>query len=518
MDARWQQALDYLYSFTNWETRRLGTSGDHPFELDRIASLLAAIDNPHRAWPAVHVGGTNGKGSTCVMVASVLRSAGYRVALYTSPHLHTVRERIQVDGRPIAEAEVIEWIRRRKVILSEFPGATTFEVLTAMAFEHFQASRVDIGIIEVGLGGRLDTTRVVEAVVTALTPISLDHREILGDTIELIASDKVGILRPGTPLVTAPQMEEAERVIEAERLRLDCPRISVGKDLIVERGGLDSASRDSVRQNSAGHVGARRVGARRVGARQVGAGHDDPGQHVARQAVTGQDAAGQRIRIVGTAGGPAGGPDGLLHTPFEGRLALEGPHQRVNAGVAAGICDRLALDGWRITRSSLRDGLTAARWPARFERFDLGPERAEIIVDGAHNPGSMQALRDALAELAPGGPLRLILGVGVGKDLDSMLDVLLAQPAPEVIEVIATRSEHPKAMAPDALAATIASRGLDVIEIDSPTAALEHALRESIGSTQCIVATGSLFLAADMREALAEMGVIDMPPRDPPPL
>lgn len=478
MDAQWQQALDFLYSFTNWETRRQGTSGDHPFELDRIVSLLAAIDNPHRAWPAVHVGGTNGKGSTCVMVASVLRSAGFRVGLYTSPHLHTVRERIQVDGRPIAEAEVIEWIRRREGVLSEYPGATTFEVLTAMAFEHFRTSRVDIAVIEVGLGGRLDTTRVVEAVITALTPISLDHREILGDTIELIASDKVGILRPGTPLVTAPQMEEAERVVEAERLRLDCPRISVGEDLTVERGGQD------------------------------GAGHND----------FGRDAAGQRIRIVGTAGGPAGGPGGLLHTPLEARLALEGPHQRVNAGVAAGICHRLALDGWRITRPALREGLAVARWPARFERFDLGPARAEIIVDGAHNPGSMQALRDALGERAHGGPLRLILGVGVGKDLDSMLDVLLAQPSPAIIEVIATRSEHPKAMAPDALAAAIASRGLHVIALDSPSAALEHALRASEGTAQLLVATGSLFLAADMREALAEMGIIEMPPRDPPPM
>ncbi len=470
MSGDWQRALDYLYGFTNWETRQFGAAGEHKFELGRIVALLDAIDNPQSAWPAVHVGGTNGKGSTCAMVAAVLTAAGYRVGLYTSPHLHTVRERIQVNGRLIDEAEVMAWIDRRRETLAHFPEATTFEVLTALAFDHFAATSVDIAVIEVGLGGRLDTTRVITPVVCALTPISLDHMEVLGSTVRQIASDKVGILRPGTPLVTAPQVEEAEAVIEAERLRLGCPRLAVGVDIIVE------------------------------------------GQ--------GQDAIGQRIRISRSDDGSRRGDvhrlvNGLLEQPLDAALHLDGPHQRINAGVAVGICLELENAGWGLSTQALVAGLADARWPARFERFDFGGERSVIYVDGAHNPGSMDALRHALEERAPGVPLRIILGVGLGKDLDAILDVLTAPPALKIVQVLATRSEHPKAMSPETLAAAIASRGLDVVAIASPLEALEQALRLS-GPEECILATGSLFLAADIREALAERGDIPMPQRDPP--
>ena len=461
MTTEWQTALDYLYSFTNWETRRVDESRAHVFELDRIGRLLAALNNPERAWSAVHVAGTNGKGSTSVMVASVLRSAGYRVGLYTSPHLHTVRERTQVDGRPIDEAEVIEWINRRKTTLESFSDATTFEVLTALAFEHFTRRSVDIAVVEVGLGGRLDTTRVVRPAVTAITPISLDHREILGFTLGQIASDKVGILRPGVPVVTAPQDPEAEAVIEAERLRLGCPRTSVGKDIRVSSSGPSKI--------------------------------------------------GQAIELRASSAGAAEEGGRLFERPLNAVLGLEGAHQRVNAGVAAGICGVLEHLGWDISRSAVQEGLAAARWPARFERFDLGPNRPELIVDGAHNPGAMLAMRETLAEVAPEAALRIILGVGIGKDLQSMLDVLLGDPMPRIVEVVATRSEHPKAMAPDELAATVEERGVAAVAIESPRMALEHSL-DRAREGERIVATGSLFLAADVREALASVGLIQNAP------
>lgn len=481
MHGDWQGALDFLYGFTNWETRRTGDAGDHPFELGRIVALLDALGRPQYAWPAVHVGGTNGKGSTCAMVAAVLRAAGHRVGLYTSPHLHTVRERIQVDGRLISEVEVLTWIERRRGLLDGFRDATTFEVLTAMAFEHFRDAAIDIAIVEVGLGGRLDTTRVVSPLACALTPISLDHTEVLGNTVRQIASDKVGILRPGTPVVTAPQPADAETIIEAERLRLGCPRLAVGVDIVVE--ALDRF---------------------------------DPAQRILLRHGRGGDAEGA-----------------LLARPIEARLGLEGPHQRVNAAVATGLCVALERAGWSVPREALRAGLAATRWPARFERFEPPGGGAPIIVDGAHNPGSMRALRQALHDRMPGVPIRMILGVGVGKDLSAMLDALLTPaaaadagsegraevdgPAPEILEIVATRSEHPKAMAPSALAEAVAARGVPVTACPTPGEAVDRALAAA-ATGECIVATGSLFLAADVREALAERGLIPMPERDPPPI
>ncbi len=463
--SQWQWALDRLYGFANWETRPPGTP--FTFELARIERVLEHMGRPQDRWPAVHVGGTNGKGSTCAMVAACLREAGLRVGLFTSPHVHTVRERVQVNGVPIGEDEVIAWLQHRAPILDAEPELTTFEALTALACDHFAESAVDIAVIEVGLGGRLDTTRIVRPVVSVLTPIGLDHRAILGDTIRQISSDKVGIFRPGVPVVSSSQVEEAATVIEAEAGRLACPLTVVGRDV---------RWRD-------------------------------------------EDAGGGARRTVIDLGDTT--PSGWSRE-IRPNLGMVGLYQRENAATATAVIATLARLGWSVGERDLFAGLAAARWPARFETFVTGgsaggPRDGLLVIDGAHNPHAARALVEALDVHVPDAPRWLILGAGRGKDLAGVLDALL----PGAVKVIAARADHPKAFPArdiehavrDHTAAQHVSRFVRVAA--SPAAALDHALdRAPVGAV--IVATGSIFLAGDVREAWAARGGMPVPASDPP--
>lgn len=448
----WQQALDRLYGFTNWETRPAGTP--HAFALHRIERLLAALGSPHHAWPAVHVGGTNGKGSTCALVAAALGAAGYRVGLYTSPHLHTVRERIRVGDTLISEGRVIDWLNAHAALLDSLPGLTTFEALTALAFAHFAAEEVDIAVVEVGLGGRLDTTRVVRPAVSVLTPIGLDHREILGDTLRQIASDKVGIFVPGVPVVSAPQEPEALAVITAEAQRLGCPLALVGRDA--------TWTLRSTRPPS------------------IALAADPP---------------------------PHGDPLRLVVAP-----ALAGPHQVVNAVVAATALAVLRRVGWRLADADIVSGLEGARWPGRYERWAT-PDGATLVVDGAHNPHGAAALADALTALDPADGYAFVLGFGGGKDVDGMLDALL----PLASTVFTVRADHPKALGADAVATLVLAKrpDLPVTPCGSVGGAIDAALAAA-GPDGVAVVAGSLFAAADAREAWLDRLGVQIVDRDAP--
>jgi dihydrofolate synthase/folylpolyglutamate synthase len=477
--SRWQWALDRLYGFANWETRPPGTP--FTFELARIERLLEALGEPQLAWPAVHVGGTNGKGSTCAMTAAVLRATGLRVGLFTSPHVHTVRERIQVDGRPISESAVIEWLERNAGLLDGEPELTTFEALTALACDYFARCKVDIAVIEVGLGGRLDTTRVVRSVVSVLTPIGLDHRKVLGDTLRQIASDKVGIFRPGVPVVSAPQDPEAAQIIEIEAERLGCPLLKVDEALALRPVSVSPEGQT------------------------IDLGWRDGPQ---------------------SASAPADWPD-----PWRLQLALQGGYQRVNGATAVAALASLARGGWAIAAADVERGLRDVRWPARFEVFpvvaaDAASARVDLVIDGAHNPPAIHALVDALDEVFPQAERHLLLGVGLGKELDPMLARLL----PGAVRVTTARADHPKALAAATLAGDVArvaleaGQSLEIQDAPHPGHALEQALdraRRAAAAAPAaggvvLVATGSIFLAGDVREAWARCGGMQMPPRDPP--
>lgn len=229
-------ALIYFYSYANYNPA--DTSN---WSLDRLKGLLARLGDPHKQFPALLIAGTKGKGSTAAMAESILRQAGYKTGLYTSPHLHSFRERIRLGGEAMSEAQVIGLARNLKPYFEETPNLTAFELITAVAFVAFAEAKIDAAVLEVGLGGRLDATNAVDPAVAVITSISYDHMQILGDTLTLIAREKAGIIRPGALVISAPQYDEAMRMIEQicedHRARL----VLVGQDWQWQPGDFNFA-------------------------------------------------------------------------------------------------------------------------------------------------------------------------------------------------------------------------------------------------------------------------------------
>jgi dihydrofolate synthase/folylpolyglutamate synthase len=361
-----------------------------------------------------------------------------------------VRERIQVGGRLISEAAVLAWLREHGELLAAHDGLTTFETLTALAFHYFAARAVDVAVVEVGLGGRLDCTNVVPSELSVITPIDLDHTAVLGDTVAAIAADKAGIIRPGVPVVTAPQATEAAAVL-----------------------GRVAAEQGSLLVDVA---------------------------RVTRWTVPRLSPAGQRLSVTVDYDKAAVG------YPVE--VALAGAYQAVNVATAVTALDLLSRRGWRLDPEAVAAGFAAVRWPARFELLAASPA---LVVDAAHNPHGARALVAGLAERWPGDPRCLVLGLSGDKDVDGMLTALL----PGVVHVFAAQADHPRALPAQAVADQVRARGVAATACRGPGAALDAALAAA-GPDHVVVATGSIFLAADVREAWAARGHMPMPPRDPP--
>ncbi len=376
-------ALRHVLGLADLE-RMVEPPGVRPrYDLGRMYALLDALGRPHLTTPTVHVTGTKGKGSTSAMIASILRSSGYTVGLYTSPHLHTMRERIQVKGEPLTEAEFAETVEAVWPAVEALSpeGVTTFETLTAMAFHAFASRKLDWQVLEVGMGGTLDATNTVESPrVCVITSISLDHTKILGDTVEAIARDKGGIIKAGATVITAPQTPGVIAILEEA-----CAR----------------AGAELVRTDE------------RYGWR-----------------VEGFDLRGQTFH--------AEGPSGA----WEGRLPLLGEHQVENAMCAIAAAEALASGGAGVTRASTLEGLATVRWPARLEVLEEGPL---VVADGAHNPYSAERLVEAVDRYF--GPRRrvLLFGASLGHDLRGIVRALAGLEA-EAVVVTASRHPRAVAM------------------------------------------------------------------------
>jgi dihydrofolate synthase/folylpolyglutamate synthase len=390
------------------------------FGLERVERALVALGHPERAAPVLHVAGTNGKGSTCAMSAAALQAAGHRVGLYTSPHLEAFNERIQVDGRPIDDQALAE---RAAEVRSACPwhdgGApeerlTYFEFATVAAFQHLARSAVDVAVVEVGLGGRLDATNVVAPAVTAVARIGLDHTQLLGDSVEAVAREKAGIFKAGVPAVVhAVQPPGVLGVLEAEAAR-------------------------------------------------------------------------------------AGAPFEVAPAGWAGAIALAGPHQRGNAGLAAAALRALRRSGVPVGEAAVAEGIARARWPGRLERV------GGVLLDGAHNPDGAAALAAALAELHPGQPAELVFGVLSDKDHRSMLQALA--PAVRHLHLVAPASARARAVAelePEARA-----RGIDAHVHATVAEALRCALAAAPGAP--VVVAGSLYLVGEARTLLRGEGPPDI--------
>ncbi len=233
-ETAYNQTLDYLYSFVDYSLKHSSELAKAEFNLDRMFALMEALGNPQKQYPVIHVAGTKGKGSVSALCASVLRAGGYKVGLYTSPHLLDYCERIQVNGEPISHETLISLVEEIKPAVAQIPKLTTFEITTALGFLAFAKQGCTAAVIEVGLGGRLDATNVVTPAVSVITSLSYDHMAVLGDTLAKIAGEKAGIIKPGVPVVSSPQKDEALEVVERVASKMNVPLTLVGRDVRYE--------------------------------------------------------------------------------------------------------------------------------------------------------------------------------------------------------------------------------------------------------------------------------------------
>lgn len=436
-------ALEYIYKFTDYEKQTGYLYAPENFDLARMEHLLVLLDSPHRKLRTVHIAGSKGKGSTASMIASILKSAGYRVGLYTSPHLHSFRERIRVDGELIARSEVSELVAEIQPLADQVTGITTFEIITALALLYFSREQVDIAVLEVGLGGRLDATNVVIPDVAVITSLSYDHTHLLGDTLAEIAREKAGIIKPHVPVVSAPQKEEALAVLQEMCQQKHATLTLVGRDWVWTRQAFDT---------------------------------DGQSFAVCRQS--------------------PGEPAGSAPTCRQLWIPLLGEHQIVNATTAVAVIARLRQRGWIVFDQDIETGLRQVSWPGRLEIISRNPL---LIADSAHNSDSAHKLIVALEELFPNRALILIFGASNDKDIRGMFREFL----PHVKRTILTHSDHPRAAAPTDLRMQTGDNTGQVELAESIDQAIDRAL-ELAEPSDVICATGSVFIAAATRAAWAK--------------
>jgi dihydrofolate synthase/folylpolyglutamate synthase len=324
----YKEALDYIYSFTDYEKKSAYRYAPEHFDLGRVERLTALLDNPQQRFKAIHIAGTKGKGSTAAMIASILRAAGYKTGLYTSPHLHTFRERIQLDGQLISEEAVADLTERLQPQISQIEDLTTFEIMTALAFLYFAEERVDLAVLEVGMGGRLDATNIVTPLVAVITSLSYDHTPYLGSTLPLIAREKAGIIKDSAVVVSAPQQPEAMAVIEETCRERGALLFRVGEQWTWQGGEASLEGQSfTVHLNNPGA----RSGDLRPSGRQV------------------YDFLSRESR---------------RHRYW---MPLLGEHQLANATTAIAVADLLPGLGVRISEEAIAQGLRQVRWPGRLE-------------------------------------------------------------------------------------------------------------------------------------------------------
>lgn len=444
-EVQYQKALDYLYSFVDYSLTKSSRYSVDKFNLGRMHALVEALGAPHRGYPAIHIAGTKGKGSVASLCSTALRAAGYRVGLYTSPHLHDYTERIQLDGQPIAPADLVGLIEAVKPHVAAIPELTTFEITTALAFMYFSRRQVDAAVFEVGLGGRLDATNVVTPTVSVITSLSYDHTFLLGNTLAEIAGEKGGIIKPGVPVVLAPQELEARLVIERIAAERNSPLIQVGQDFQYE---LETRSLDC-----------------------------------------------QTLRVW-QAPDPrwaAGAENAETSAPAQLTIPLLGYHQVQNAATAYAALQVFSSRALPIDQAALARGFAQVAWPGRFEILQREPP---IVVDSAHNRDSAQKLRQALDDYFPGRPVILLFGASEDKDVEGMFTELM----PRVQQVVATQSFHPRALEPECLVELAKVFDRPVKIVSDVAQAFEEAVRLA-GGEQVVLVAGSLFVAAGAREA-----------------
>lgn len=422
------ESLEYLDELSTFGTK-LG--------LGRIEKLVNYLDNPQTRYKVIHVTGTNGKGSTCAMISSILSSSGLKTGLYISPHLVSYTERIQIDGNPISEAAFADCISAVKVFVDKMiedgdESPTQFEVITAAAFLYFAINNVEYAVIEVGLGGLLDSTNVVKPEVSIITNVTLEHADLCGGTIEGIATHKSGIIKDGVPVVTAAEgipLEIITRTAEEKN-----------SDIFILKSDFSSS-----------YV-------------------NFDGQY-------------QHLTFISE----------LLGVSYDYKLKLLGDHQIENSAMAIMTANILSNNEEKITKDTILEGLSIAKWPARFEIFNVDGQTC--IIDGAHNPAGMLILRQNLDKYYPAQKRVILLGILKDKDIDTMLTDLLR----EDDEIIITVPNSQRKASPEYIAEKIKNQRVETFA--DPREALSLA-RQWAGTEKILCMTGSLYLTGELRDIL----------------
>ncbi|MCE2457034.1 MAG: bifunctional folylpolyglutamate synthase/dihydrofolate synthase [Dehalococcoidia bacterium] len=434
------QAIDLAMGLADFE-RSTHSPGHSGFHLERVGLLAERLGNVHRAVPAIHVAGTKGKGSTSALITSILSSAGYTVGLFTSPHLHTVCERVRIGLDPISREEFAALVAQIWPAVEDvgsngpYGGVTFFEMMTVLAMVHFRNIGADFQVLEVGLGGRLDSTNIVTPEVSAITSISIDHAATLGDTIAKIATEKAGIIKPGTPCVIGPQWsQDAMRVFDCVADERGSPMVNVSEHF--EMRGTSS------------------------------------------------DLNGQSIEVTGE------GCEYDLWTP------LLGDHQIENVATAVAAIEVLQDRGHDISYYSIVKGVRDVCWPARFQIYERNGKT--ITVDGAHNPYSVGRLLETIRQLMDSSRVLLVFGSLGGHSAEGMLEVF-ADMSPDVIAV---QSRHPRSARASVTGERVRSMDLNLIgEFVTVADGLRYAI-EAAEPDDLILCSGSIALAAEAIEEL----------------
>jgi dihydrofolate synthase / folylpolyglutamate synthase len=408
------------------------------FDLENITILAARLGRPDRAYPSAHIAGTNGKGSTAAFLESILRRAGFRTGLNTSPHLEKINERIRVNGQEISDDAFAETLTRIQALNEELLAAgklrahpTYFECVTAMAFEYFARERVDFGVFEVGLGGRLDATNILTPVVSVITRVDFDHENFLGHSLAEIAAEKAGILKNGVPLILARQRREALEVIRARATDLGCPVIETGSAFRIEKEWMENGC--------------------------------------------------SRVVVEETA------------TRWTMELAprLPGKFQIQNSLNAVAAARYLQNRGYGISDHAMVQGIAEAVWPGRLEKLQSEPD---VYLDGAHNPSAARELAAFLEQNLAGRKIWLVFGALRDKAVDEIAGVLF----PLAAEVIFTQPRATRAISVAQLAEITSHHAAQFTVIPEPEAALEYAL-DRAASPDAIFVAGSLYLVGQLR-------------------
>ena len=452
IDEQYQKSLDYLYSYIDYSLTRSFRYSPEKFDLNRMKELLHRLGNPHNKYKVIHIAGTKGKGSTAAFIESILRMAGYKTGLYTSPHMNEFVERIQVNREFISKEQLVYLVEKIKHFAEEIERITTFELTTALGFLYFAEMNVDVAIVEVGMGGRLDATNLVTPLVSIITQISYDHTSILGNTLNSIAREKGGIIKEEIPTIIAPQKELALKELV---------------NIAEERKSKISLVGENYRYSIVDH-------------------------NLEKQNICLWNANEQELMNTYIENGRMEKKVENAWRPLQIEISLLGYHQAINAATAYAAIQVCRNCGIKVSNEDIINGFRNTFWPGRFELISKSPL---IIIDSAHNPESALMLRLAIEDYLGDMQVTLLFGASEDKDVYGMLEYLITR----IDEIVISESTHPRVMKTENILNIVQKFGIKANCFEEIKDAYKYIYKKA-SDNHAIVVAGSIFMAAAIRE------------------